>query len=148
KTSLSYPDGELGWVVPDYMDEINSIEDIIGKEEELFGGKVYGIEEGAGITETSRELIEAYDLDIEYVLSSEGAMLAQAKKSINAEEPVLFVGWRPHTMFVEFDIKILEDPKEVFKTSEVHVLTNNDFAEKAPEAFAFLSNWSMDVDDI
>ena len=75
-------------------------------------------------------------------------MLAQAKKLIPAEKPVLFVGWRPHTMFVDFDLKILEDPRGFFKTSEVHVLTHNGFAEKAPEAFDFLSKWSIPVGDI
>ena len=37
-----------GWC-PTYMTDINSIEDLIGKED-LFEGKVYGIDEGAGIT--------------------------------------------------------------------------------------------------
>lgn len=145
--AISYPDGELGWVVPTYMKDINSVEDIIGKED-LFGGKVYGIDEGAGITQTSRQLIEGYGLKYEYAVSSEAAMLAQAKKQIKDEKPVLFVGWRPHTMFVDFDLKILEDPKGIFKPSEVHVLTHKGFEEKAPEAFAFLSKWSMPVGDI
>ena len=87
-TAISYPNGELGWVVPTYMTDINSIEDLIGKEN-LFEGKVYGIDEGAGITETSREVIKGYELNLDYATSSEAAMLAQAKKLIPAEKPVL-----------------------------------------------------------
>lgn len=146
-TSVSYPNGELGWVVPTYMEDVNSIEDLKGKEDQL-EGKMYGIEEGAGMTNTSREMIEAYGLNLEYAASSEAGMLAQAKKLIQNEKPVLFLGWRPHPMFVDFDLKVLEDPKGFFKTSEVHVLTHEGFQEKAPEAFAFLSKWSMPVDDI
>lgn len=146
-TAVSYLDGVLGWVVPTYMKDINSIEDIKGKEDQ-FEGKVYGIEEGAGMTETSRKLIEEYGLNLEYAASSESGMLAQAKKLIQQEKPVIFLGWRPHPMFVDFDLKVLEDPKEFFKASEVHVLTHKGFEEKAPDAFAFLSKWSMPVADI
>lgn len=146
-TAVSYPDGEMGWVVPKYMEDINSIDDLKGKED-LFEGKVYGIEEGAGMTMTSHELIKDYGLNIDYSASSESGMLAQAKRLIQQEKPVIFLGWRPHTMFLDFDIKVLEDQKEFFKTSEVHVLTNKDFAEKAPEAFNFLSKWNISVSDI
>lgn len=146
-TAISYPNGELGWVIPSYVEGIASIEDIKGKED-TFGGEIFGIEEGAGMTTTSREMIDAYGLDLDYVASSEGGMLAQASRLIGQEKPVLFLGWRPHPMFVDYDLKVLKDPKEYFKTSEVHVLTNKDFKEKAPEAYDFLSNWSIDVGDI
>ncbi len=146
-TAVSYPNGELGWVVPTYMEDINSIDDIAGKED-LFNGMIYGIEEGAGITETSRKLIEAYGLKLEYAASSEPGMLTQAKRLIDKKEPVLFVGWRPHPMFVNFDLKVLPDSKGIFQASEVHVITNKGLQEKAPEAFAFLSNWSIPVGDI
>ncbi|WP_240689213.1 glycine betaine ABC transporter substrate-binding protein [Ammoniphilus sp. YIM 78166] len=146
-TAISYPDGELGWVVPTYMEDINSIDDLVGKED-LFNGTIYGIEEGAGITETSRKMIEGYDLKLEYAASSEPGMLTQAKRLMDKKEPVLFVGWRPHPMFVDFDLKVLPDSKGFFEASEVHVITNKGLQEKAPEAFAFLSKWSMPVGDI
>lgn len=81
---------------------IEAVDDIKGKED-LFGGKIYGIEEGAGMTVTSREMIEAHGLDLEYAASSEPGMLTQAKKMIDKKEPVLFLEWRPHPMFVDFD---------------------------------------------
>ncbi|GAA0357621.1 glycine betaine ABC transporter substrate-binding protein [Bacillus horti] len=145
-TAVSYPDGELGWVVPEYVD-IDSFEDLIGNES-MFDGRIYGIEEGAGMTITSREMIEAYDLDFEYVASSEAGMLTQATRMINNEEPVIFLGWRPHPMFVNWDLKVLEDPEKFFEASQVHVITNENVEEEAPEAFEFLSNWSIPVDDI
>ena len=145
--AVSYTEGELGWVIPSNVEGIDSIEDLKGKED-LFGGKVYGIEEGAGMTVTSKEMIEEYGLDFEYVASSEGGMFAQASKLMKSGDPVLFLGWRPHPMFVDYDLKVLEDPKGFFKTSEVHVVVNNDLKEEAPEVHEFLSNWSMPVDDI
>ncbi|WP_066173999.1 glycine betaine ABC transporter substrate-binding protein [Bacillus marinisedimentorum] len=146
-TSVSYPDGELGWVIPSYVEGIESVEDIKGQEDK-FDGKIYGIEEGAGMTVTSKEMIEDYGLDLEYVASSEAGMLAEASRLMKNEEPVIFLGWRPHPMFVDYDLKVLKDPKEFFKTSEVHVLTNKELKDKAPEAYDFLSNWNIDVGDI
>lgn len=144
--AVSYEEGDLGWVVPAYVG-IDSFEDLKGNED-LFDGKIYGIEEGAGMTLTSREMLDAYDLDLEYVASSEAGMLTQAKRLIDREEPVLFLGWRPHPMFVNWDLVVLEDPEGYFERSEVHVITNADLEESAPEAFAFLSNWSIPVGDI
>jgi glycine betaine/proline transport system substrate-binding protein len=146
-TAVSYTDGELGWVIPTYVEGIESVEDLKGKED-LFGGKVYGIEEGAGMSVTSQKMIEELGLDFEYVSSSEGGMIAQAQRLMAKEEPVLFLGWRPHPMFANYDLKVLPSPEGFFETSEVHVITNKDFKEKAPEAYEFLSNWSMKVSDI
>ncbi len=145
--AVSYPDADLGWVVPSYVEEVNSIEDL-NEHADLFGGKVYGIDEGAGMTKTSRELIDVYDLDIEYVASSEAAMLSQAATAIQAQEPILFLGYRPHSMFAMWDLKILEDPKGIWESSEVHVVANKDFKNKAPEAYNFLKNWSIPLEDL
>lgn len=146
-TAVSYTDGELGWVIPTYVEGIESVEDLKGKED-LFGGKVYGIEEGAGMSVTSQKMIEELGLDLEYVASSEGGMLAQAQRLMAKEEPVLFLGWRPHPMFANYDLKVLPSPEGYFDTSEVHVITNNELKDKAPEAYELLSNWSMNVSDI
>lgn len=146
-TAVSYTDGQLGWVIPTYVEGIDSVEDIKGNED-LFDGKVYGIEEGAGMSVTSRKMIEELGLDLEYVASSEGGMLAQAQRMIAKEKPVLFLGWRPHPMFANYDLKVLSSPGEFFQTSEVHVITNKDFKDKAPEAYEFLSKWNMEVSDI
>lgn len=144
--AISYKEGELGWVVPASV-EFNSIEDIKGNED-LFEGKIYGIEEGAGMSITSREMIDAYGLELDYVPSGEPAMLAQVTKEISEGNPVLFLGWRPHSMFAKWDLKVLEDTKGYFKTSEVHVLTNANFKNEAPEAYEFLKNWSIPVNDV
>jgi glycine betaine/proline transport system substrate-binding protein len=145
--AVSYPNGELGWVVPSYVKGINSMADLKGKES-LFDGKVYGIEEGAGMTMTSKKMIKAYGLNLQYQSSSEAGMLSQAKKMIAQKKPILFLGWRPHTMFAKWDLKILKDPKGFFKTSEVHVLTNKGFDKQAPDAYNFLKHWKMPVKDI
>ncbi|MFZ4452794.1 glycine betaine ABC transporter substrate-binding protein [Salibacterium aidingense] len=147
ETAVSYPEAEVGWVVPEYMEDINSLEDLKGNEDQ-FENEMYAIEEGAEATETSRNMVENYDLNMEVVASSEGGMMAEASRKIQQEQPVVFYGWRPHPMFNDYDLKVLEDPDNFFETSEVKVITNADFQDKAPEAYEFLSNWSIDIADV
>ncbi|MCL7748987.1 glycine betaine ABC transporter substrate-binding protein [Halalkalibacter alkaliphilus] len=146
-TAVSYPEAETGWVVPNYMEDINSVEDIVGNED-LFNNEMYGIEEGTSAQEETNEMIEALGLDITQVNSSEGGMLAQAQRQMQQEEPVIFFGWRPHTMFNKYDIKVIGNDAGFFETSSVHVVTNHELQEKAPDAFEFLSNWNISIDDV
>ncbi|KHF41244.1 glycine betaine ABC transporter substrate-binding protein [Halalkalibacter okhensis] len=146
-TAVSYPEAETGWVVPNYMEDINSVEDIVGNED-LFNNEMYGIEEGTSSQEETNEMIEALGLDITQVNSSEGGMLAQAQRLMQQEEPVIFFGWRPHTMFNKYDIKVIGNDAGFFETSSVHVITNHELQEKAPDAFEFLSNWNISIDDV
>lgn len=146
-TATSYADVETGLVVPAYMEDINSISDLKGNEN-LFNHEVYGIESGANVTGIINELIEGYELDLTQVNSSEGGMLAQAKRSIENEDPVSFFGWRPHTMFNKYDLKVLSDEQNFFEKAAVHVITNNELKENAPDVHEFLTNWNISIDDV
>ncbi|NBG88451.1 glycine betaine ABC transporter substrate-binding protein [Isachenkonia alkalipeptolytica] len=145
--SISYDEAEQGWVVPEYMEDINSIEDILGNEE-LFNNEMYSIEDGASITEVIDELIEGYGLEMTQVNSSEAAMIAQVMRNMENEEPVVFYGWRPHTMFRNLDIKLIDDDRGYFEESSVHVVVDKKLQEKAPDVYAFLENWSIDIGDV
>lgn len=145
--AVSYPDGELGWVVPAYVEGITSIDDLKGKEA-MFGNKIYGIEAGAGIMRTSEEMLRAYGLDLTLTSSSEAGMLSQVKRAIDKKEPILFLGWRPHSMFAQWDLKVLDDPQGFMKTQEVHVLVHKGWNETSPAAYAFFKNWHIDIGDV
>lgn len=146
-TAVSYPEADTGWTVPTYMEDINSLEDLKGREGE-FDNEFYGIEAGAGATIESDEIIEAYAFDFKQVSSSEGGMLAQAQRLMEQEKPVVFYGWRPHTMFNKFDLKVLTNEKGFFETSSVQVITNSELKDNAPEAYEFLSNWNITLDEV
>nr|WP_006524416.1 glycine betaine ABC transporter substrate-binding protein [Desulfoscipio gibsoniae] len=63
---------KCGWVVPDYVD-INSIEDMKDpKVRDKFDGKIYGIEPGAGIMQTSQHAIKDYGLNGYKLVESSG----------------------------------------------------------------------------
>ncbi|QBP40260.1 glycine betaine ABC transporter substrate-binding protein [Paenisporosarcina antarctica] len=146
-TAVSYPEAETGWTVPVYMEDVNSIEDLKGREDE-FNNEYYGIEKGSSAGIESDEIIKAYEFDFTQVNSSEGGMLAQAQRMMDQEKPVVFYGWRPHTMFNKFDLKVLTNEQGFFETSSVEVITNTDLKENSPEAYEFLSNWSISIDDV
>lgn len=145
--AVSYADADSGLAVPAYLEDINSIEDLKGKEDQ-FEHEMYGIEPGASITETLNETIDVYGLDMEQVNSSEGGMMAQVMRLMQQEKPVVFYGWRPHTMFNKLDIKILEDPEELFPIPSIHVITDTGLKEDAPEVYEFFSNWSIPLEDV
>lgn len=148
--SVSYDDADSGVVVPEYMDDIDDVGDLKGKED-MFDNEMYGIDEGDPAMDNMEKVIDAYDLDIDLTTSSEAAMLASAGDKIENEEPVLFYGWRPHSMFQDYDLKILSNedaPGDFFRGSSVHVIVPKELEEEEPEAYEFLSNWSIPLDDV
>ncbi|SES01261.1 glycine betaine ABC transporter substrate-binding protein [Salipaludibacillus aurantiacus] len=148
KVTTSYEEVPLGWVVPTYVEE-DSIAELKGKADN-FNGNVVTIDPGAGIVSISEEVLEGYDLEDEYTLmtSSEPAMMADVEEKIRNEEPVVFTGWRPHSMFAKFDLKFLEDEEEYFKTDNVYVISYNGIEDKYPEVYNIVSEWSIEVADL
>lgn len=74
---------QSGLVVPAYMSidkisELNSIKDDLG-------GKITGIDAGAGVMKTTEEVIELYDLDLS-LMSSSGPAMAAALKDAYAKK--------------------------------------------------------------
>lgn len=145
-----YEDADAGMVVPNYMEDINDVEDLIGNED-MVNNEVIAIEDGDPAMDELQELIDAYDgLDLELISSSEGAMIAAAKASTDEEEPILLYGWEPHSMFNDMDLKILtnEEHSEFFDGSSVHPVVHKDVKEKAPEAYELLEDWTVSIEDM
>src|SRR5690625_1160771 len=59
-----FENGKVGIVVPEYMEDINSVEDL-NDHKDLFEGEIIGFEPGAGTMEVTETLIEDYNLDFE-----------------------------------------------------------------------------------
>jgi len=38
-------------------------------------------------------------------------MTAELDQAINNEEDIVVVGWKPHWMFMDYDLKMLDDPE-------------------------------------
>ncbi|WP_269438627.1 glycine betaine ABC transporter substrate-binding protein [Halomonas sp. IOP_31] len=110
KVATSYENVPLGWVVPAYV-EAETIGDLAGKADK-FGGQVVTIGAGAGIVDISEQVMadEDYDLDgYQLAYTSEAAMMGVLREKMPKKEPFIITGWRPHSMFSQYDLKFLED---------------------------------------
>ncbi|SMO39294.1 glycine betaine/proline transport system substrate-binding protein [Saccharicrinis carchari] len=137
-----YDNGQLGIVVPHYVD-INSIDELQAHKEK-FDGKITGINPGAGIMGITESVIKDYELDFELVQSSEAGMLAALKKAYDKKEWIAVTGWKPHTKFARFDLKILDDPKGTMGAVEtISVIATKGWSEKNPELATFFRNFKM-----
>ncbi|MEN1967397.1 glycine betaine ABC transporter substrate-binding protein [Lentibacillus sp. N15] len=143
-----YENAKVGLVVPEYMDDVNSIEDLNAHKDE-FNGEITGFEPGAGTMVVTKEMIDAYDLDFELIQSSEAAMIASIGKAIDDHKPIVAPLWNPHRVFSEMDLKYLDDPKNVYGDAEaIYHATRHGFADDFPEVDKWLKNWKMDDDQI
>ncbi|MDD4767547.1 MAG: glycine betaine ABC transporter substrate-binding protein [Desulfotomaculaceae bacterium] len=145
---INYENAVSGVGVPAYVD-IDSLEDLKGNGA-MFGNKIIGIEPSAGLMLTTQKAMEEYGLDDEYELvqGSTAGMLAELKRATMSEEPILFLPWRPHTLFQEFDVKILEDPKGVLVPDDVYIGVKPDLKDRAPDLYKFAQNFKIEISEI
>ena len=146
--STWFDQAKVGLVVPTYLEDINSVEDL-NDNKELFNGEIIGFDPGAGTMEVTEQLITDYNLEFELVSSSEPAMLSEIGKAIENENPIVSPLWSPHSVFSKYDLKFLEDPQNTFGGVEkIHHATRLGFEEDYPEVSEWLKNWKMDDQQI
>lgn len=125
----------------------NDAEETVGDSVDY---KIVGIEPGAGIMDETNRVIEAYGLD-KWTLasSSDAGMTAALKKAYDKEEPIIITAWTPHWKFAEFDLKYLDDPKNVNGgEEEIRTISRLGLKEDLPEAYEILSNFHWTIDDM
>lgn len=142
-----YDNAKLTIAVPEYMDDINSIEDLKGNADR-FDGEIMGIEPSAGLTnQTETVMMPEYGLDGEYelVTSSTATMLASLDDAIENEEDIVVTLWRPFWANNAFPVKDLEDPKGGMGESEaLHFLATGGFSDEFPEAAEYIEGIQLD----
>jgi glycine betaine/proline transport system substrate-binding protein len=139
----------LGLAVPAYV-PINKISEMKGNEDK-FGGRIVGIDAGAGMMKTiSEEIIPDYGLDIELLPSSGPAMTAALGEAISQEEWIVVPVWKPHWLFGRWDVKILEQDsdKAVWKSGNIEIIGRSDLAQDKPELEQFLSNMYLTDEEL
>jgi glycine betaine/proline transport system substrate-binding protein len=137
-------------VVPNYMTDVNTIADLTGRAAE-FDNRIVGIEPGAGEMRLIKEnVIPQYGLeDFKLQESSTAAMLAALRAAIKAEKPIVAPLWRPHWVFADMPIKVLEDPKKAFGPPDhIEVIARKGFVEEQPELAGWLKKLKASPDDM
>ncbi|MFC4324286.1 glycine betaine ABC transporter substrate-binding protein [Litchfieldia salsa] len=146
--STWFDQAKVGLIVPTYLEDINSVEDL-NEHKELFNSEIVGFDPGAGTMEVTEQLIEDYNLEFELIASSEPAMLSEIGKAVENEVPIVSPLWSPHSVFANYDLKFLEDPKNTFGGIEkIHHATRLGFEEDYPEVSEWFNNWKMDEQQI
>jgi glycine betaine/proline transport system substrate-binding protein len=146
KLGEAFSGGTTGLVVPDYV-TINSIEEL-NTHRDRFNGEIIGIGSGAGIHASTLKAIEEYDLDYEQITSSGPAMVASLDKAVKRNEWIVITGWKPHFMWMNFDLKYLEDPKGVYPTDVCAIISRRGFEEDMPEVAAFYRKFNLNEDHL
>ncbi|TDL45762.1 glycine betaine ABC transporter substrate-binding protein [Microbacterium oleivorans] len=141
-----YEGAKLTIAVPDYVD-IDSIDDLKANADR-FGGKIYGIEPGAGLTKQTQEsMLPGYGLEDTYelVTSSTAAMLTELDSAEAAQRDIVVTSWRPFWANDRYNLKDLEDPKGAMGEAEaLHFLATDGFTEEYPEAAELIAGITLD----
>ncbi len=135
----------LALTVPSYVEDINSMEDLTNEEfGEAVNWEIIGIDPGAGIMQNTEEALEEYGLD-QWTLttSSEAAMLTELQTAMANEEPIIVPLWKPHWAFGDMDLKMLEDPKEIYggEGDQIYTVARKDLEQDAPRAYKVLEQY-------
>ncbi|NLX91805.1 MAG: glycine betaine ABC transporter substrate-binding protein [Firmicutes bacterium] len=144
---ILYEEARIGLVVPSYVD-INSIEEL-NEHADKFGGRITGIDGGAGIMMATEKAIDEYGLELELLESSDMAMTAALADAISEEEWIVVTGWTPHWKFARYDLKFLEDPKKIYGDVEtINIIARQGLDEDAPEVARFLENFYLEPEQL
>src|SRR5699024_1399607 len=143
-----YDNSVVGLAVPEFMDDIISIEDL-NENKDLFDGEITGFEPGAVMMETTEVMMEEYDIDYDLVDCSESAMISAVKDTDEQEVPIVAPLWKPHFIFAEADMKFLDDPKKSFgETEEIYMAAREDFKEDQEEVYNWMQNFELDDEEL
>lgn len=111
-----------------------------------FEHRIVGIDPEAGIMKKTRQAVREYGLD-EYRLveGSEVSMIAELSHAIRRQRWIVVTGWLPHWIFARWDLKFLEDPKNVYgEGGYIATVVREDLKEDMPRVYSFLDrfHWS------
>jgi glycine betaine/proline transport system substrate-binding protein len=142
-----YEDAQGFLAVPEYMDDIDSVDDLKGQGDR-FGGRIYTIEPGSGTATMAQDnLFPAHDLGDEYTLTSSSlaGMLTVLDDAVESQEDVVVTLWKPYWAIEAYGLKALEDPLNGMGDPEgLHFMGHKGFAEEFPEAAELLSKIRLD----
>ncbi|EJB03099.1 ABC-type proline/glycine betaine transport system, periplasmic component [Rhizobium leguminosarum bv. trifolii WSM597] len=130
------------YVTIDSLDQLNDNAD-------KFGGKIVGIEPGAGLMRDTANAVKDYGLKLQLVEGSTAGMTAALKSAIDRKEWVAVTLWTPSWMAQKYDIKFLKDPKGVYPPPQSYYwIGHKGFSADYPHAREVLASVYLPIDDI
>ena len=143
---------KTGLVVPEYVVDELGIESIadLGDHAGAFGGKIVGIDAGAGIMSSTERAIDVYDLGFSLRSSSESAMLTALDDAYKTKTPIVVTLWEPHWIMgsEKYDLVFLEDPELVYGESEsILSYGKPGLADEDPVLAGIMERYGYETDD-
>jgi glycine betaine/proline transport system substrate-binding protein len=137
--------------VPKYVSDagVHSFDDLAAHADK-FGGKIFAIEPGSNqplldMVAENRHGLGAWEI----VESSEAGMLSQVGRMYPDQEWVVFLGWEPHPMNLNYELTYLEGGDIEFGPNfggaTVHTLSRKGYAADCPNAARFFSQLAFDL---
>src|ERR1700722_985172 len=129
----------------------------IAKFKDSLKGKIFGIEPGNDGNRLVLDIIKGGKFglnDFQLVESSEQGMLSEVQRATSHKEDVVFLGWAPHPMNVNFKIQYLTGGDDSFGPNfgGAVVETNEraGWAEQCPNAAKLISNliYTVDIENL
>ena len=138
----------IGLVVPEYVD-IHSIEQV-KTHKTRFKHKIIGIDPPAGLMKTTEKAMQEYRLDGFELVSGSGATMTTALgNAIEENRWIVVTGWTPHWMFARWELKYLEDPRNVYGDEEyIGTIVRKGLEKDMPDVYHFLDNFRWSPDDM
>ncbi|WP_408002802.1 choline ABC transporter substrate-binding protein [Zestomonas thermotolerans] len=125
----------------------------IARFRDRLGGKLYGIEPGNDGNRLIQSMIEqnAFGLgDFKLVESSEAAMLAQVRRAQRSRDWVVFLGWEPHPMNTQLDMRYLSGGDAFFGPdygrATVYTNVRKGYTRECPNVGRLLGNLVFNLD--
>lgn len=138
--------------VPDYVAAagVKSFDDLASHAGE-FGKNIYAIEPGTNQMLIDMVAANRHGLgDWNVVESSEAGMLSQVARAVEKKEWIVFMGWAPHPMNVNYNITYLSGGDVEFGPNfggaTVYTLSRPGYAAECPNPAKLFTNLVFDVD--
>jgi len=154
QVSANLPEGaKYTLAVPQYTYDkgLHDFKDI-AKFKDSLGGKFYGIEPGNDGNRHILDMIKdpQFKLDgFELVESSEAGMLSQVQKATSANEDIVFLGWAPHPMNVNFKMQYLTGGDALFGPNfggaVVYSTVRKGYLDQCPNVGKFIKQLKFDI---
>lgn len=157
-----------GWFYPPYMEEkcpgLPSYEALYDCAQAFAAAETFPngrlITYPADWGTRSKDLVSALDIPFQPVAGgSEGAMIAEMKSAVAAEQPMLMMFWEPHWVHAEIDLNLVEWDKATadcesgpgqergdacgFAQAKINKIVSANFEEDYPKAFAFIGKYEL-----
>lgn len=124
----------------------------IAKHKKAFSGRIYGIEPGNDGNRIIQDIINtnAFGLgEFKMIESSEAGMLSQVSRHARRNKWIAFLGWAPHPMNTNFEMKYLSGGDNFFGPNfggaNVHTNIRQGYTQECPNIGKLLTNLTFSL---